>query len=58
MNFQGQHRGPAEPVEPVKHDAVADKPRKSWSGRYAWIGTAASIVLFAVSLGVLWKLVQ
>ncbi|MBE7243486.1 MAG: UPF0104 family protein [Actinomycetospora chiangmaiensis] len=26
--------------------------------KYAWIGTAASIILVAVSLGVLWKLVQ
>ncbi|MCZ3045341.1 hypothetical protein NYY94_18855, partial [Acinetobacter baumannii] len=41
-----------------EHDAAAGTSRKSWRGRYAWIGTAASIVLFAVSLGVLWKLVQ
>ncbi len=58
MNFQGQHRSPAEPVEPVEHDAAADAKRKVRRSRYAWIGTGASIVLFAVSLGVLWKLVQ
>ncbi|MCX4199089.1 hypothetical protein OMR07_29605, partial [Methylobacterium organophilum] len=58
MNFQGQHRSPVEPVEPVQHDAGAGSKRKSRRSRYAWIGTAASIVLFAVSLGVLWKLVQ
>src|ERR1700712_469591 len=57
MNFQGQHRSAAEKAEPVQHDPAA-APRKSRRSRYAWIGTAASVVLFAVSLGVLWKLVQ
>ncbi|MBX9933393.1 MAG: lysylphosphatidylglycerol synthase domain-containing protein [Methylobacterium sp.] len=62
MNFAGQHKGlaNAEPVKPEdgpKPD-VAAVPKTGFRGRYAWIGTAASIVIFAVSLGVLWKLVQ
>ena len=56
MNFQGEHRNPAGKAEPVAGGPSA--PRKGRRNRYAWIGTAASIVLFAVSLGVLWKLVQ
>lgn len=58
MNFQGQHRDAAEKAEPVQHDDAAAAKRKIRRSRYAWIGTAASIVLVAVSLGVLWKLVQ
>ncbi|MDP4021547.1 lysylphosphatidylglycerol synthase domain-containing protein [Methylobacterium sp. NEAU 140] len=67
MNFQGQHRKEVQPADPVD-GASADAARtggepgkkrgKGLRSRYAWIGTAASIVLVAVSLGVLWKLVQ
>ncbi|GJE59389.1 lysylphosphatidylglycerol synthase domain-containing protein [Methylobacterium trifolii] len=62
MNVQGQHRKTVEGAEPVEGEAAGDGVAKAAgkrrSRRYAWIGTAASIVLFAVSLGVLWKLVQ
>ncbi|MGU3540211.1 lysylphosphatidylglycerol synthase domain-containing protein [Methylobacterium sp. A54F] len=68
MNFAGQHQkslGSAEAIEADRSAEEAGVPqvaRKSGKGggrgRYAWIGTAASIILFAVSLGVLWKLVQ
>ena len=34
------------------------KPKSGFRGRYAWLGTAASLVIFAVSIFVLWKLVQ
>ena len=37
---------------------AAGETRRSPARRYAWLGTAASIVLFGVSLGVLWRLVQ
>ncbi len=61
MNVQDQHRGTgdrAEAVAPQAVPATDQTARRRRQSRYAWIGTAASIVLFAVSLGVLWKLVQ
>lgn len=59
MNFQGQHRddvASAEPVEETAEQRASGK--RARRSRYAWIGTAASLILSAVSLGVLWKLVQ
>ncbi len=70
MNFQGQHRNEVASARPVEETAAADgaahgdapaAPKKGMGfsrNKYAWIGTAASIILVAVSLGVLWKLVQ
>ncbi|MCJ2024660.1 lysylphosphatidylglycerol synthase domain-containing protein [Methylobacterium sp. J-067] len=59
MNFQGQHRDDVASAEPVEDVKRGDAGKMSFSrNRFAWIGTAASIVLVAVSLGVLWKLVQ
>ncbi len=70
MSFSGQQKkaldaaeaaGPedasADAAEAARADST-DSGKGGFRGRYAWIGTAASIVLFAVSLGVLWKLVQ
>ena len=48
-------------AEAIRAGAAADMPKaaaKRRTARYAWLGTAASVVIFAVSLGVLWKLVQ
>lgn len=58
MNFQGQHRKEVAAAEPVEGDGKAAAKSRTWRNHYAWIGTAASIILVAVSLGVLWKLVQ
>ncbi len=58
MNFQGQHRKEVASAEPVEGDRKAAAKSRTWRNHYAWIGTAASIILVAVSLGVLWKLVQ
>ena len=58
MNVHGQHRKEAAQAEPVEDLRGDGAPKRSRRSTYAWIGTAASIVLFAVSLGVLWKLVQ
>lgn len=65
MNFGGQRKKALDAAEPVAAERAqgTSAPRRgrvggAFRGRYAWIGTAASIVLFAVSLGVLWKLVQ
>ena len=45
-------------AEPADADREADAGSKTASkrGRYAWIGTIASLVLIVASLGVLWKL--
>ncbi|KQO61979.1 hypothetical protein ASG60_00700 [Methylobacterium sp. Leaf469] len=37
---------------------AAPAAKRSFKGRYAWIGTIASIVIFAVSVYVLWRLVE
>lgn len=59
MNFQGQHRDDVASAEPVEEAAEPQASEKRVRrSRYAWIGTAASLILSAVSLGVLWKLVQ
>ncbi len=58
MNFQGQHRKEVASAEPVEGGGKAAGKSRTWRNHYAWIGTAASIILVAVSLGVLWKLVQ
>ena len=65
MNFAGQHKvlADAEPVKPPVEDESDEvvaivKPKSGFRGRYAWLGTAASLVIFAVSIFVLWKLVQ
>lgn len=66
MNFAGQHKdlGRAEAIDAdaptvAPGEPVADpKPKRSMKGRYAWIGTIASIVIFAVSVFVLWRLVE
>ena len=59
MNFQGQHRDDVASAKPVEETAEQKASgKRSRRNRYAWIGTAASLILSAVSLGVLWKLVQ
>lgn len=62
MNFAGQPKklSSAEPIDSTdaEIDAAPLKPKRSFQGRYAWIGTVASIVIFAVSIGVLWKLAE
>ena len=64
MNFAGEHKrlGDAEAVESGTPAVDGGGPpavrKRSKRNRYAWLGTAASIVIFAVSLGVLWKLSQ
>lgn len=62
MNVAGQHKELAG-AEAVKPQGESDEPRPpaakgGLKGRYAWLGTAASIIIFAVSIGVLWKLVE
>jgi uncharacterized membrane protein YbhN (UPF0104 family) len=65
MNFAGHEQKALDAAEALEADRTAEAAgvpevarKHGFKGRYAWIGTAASIVLFAVSLGVLWKLVQ
>jgi uncharacterized membrane protein YbhN (UPF0104 family) len=58
MNLQGQHRKDVASAEPVEDGKQVKAGKRSFTSRYAWIGTAASIVLVAASLFVLWKLVQ
>lgn len=64
MNVQGQHRPAIEGAEAIDADAAAreagvpEAARPRARSRYAWIGTIASVVLFVVSLGVLWHLAQ
>ena len=62
MNFAGREKelAGAEAVDAAADDVVPDpiKPKRAFRGRYAWIGTAASIIIFAVSLGVLWRLIE
>ena len=66
MNVHDQHRGTRDQAErdptgttlPGATEPADAAARKRGRSRYAWLGTAASIILFAVSLGVLWKLVQ
>ncbi|WP_132255086.1 lysylphosphatidylglycerol synthase domain-containing protein [Methylobacterium segetis] len=65
MNFVGQHQKALDDAEAIEADRTAEAagvPQVARSSgmrsRYAWIGTAASVILFAVSIGVLWKLVQ
>lgn len=64
MNFAGQHQHLAEAEaldtdEPVTAaEAAKAAARRIRRRRFAWIGTAASLILVAVSLGVLWQLVQ
>lgn len=57
MTFAGKHRTVAE-AEPAEADREgASGPAGGLKrGRYAWIGTAASVVLVVASLFVLWKL--
>ena len=65
MNFAGQHKvladaeavKPLDEAEPDEVVAIA-KPKSGFGSRYAWLGTAASLVIFAGSLFVLWTLVQ
>lgn len=64
MNFAGEHQRRAESeaasalATSEAEDCAPPVPKRSYKNRYAWLGTAASIVIFAVSLGVLWKLSQ
>ncbi|WP_431310978.1 lysylphosphatidylglycerol synthase domain-containing protein [Methylobacterium nigriterrae] len=65
MNFAGHEQKALDAAEELEVDRTAEAAgvpqvarKRGIRGRYAWIGTAASIVLFAVSLGVLWKLIQ
>lgn len=65
MNFAGQHKQveTAEALAPgdsvaAATNAEAVAPKSGMRGRYAWLGTIASLVIFAGSLFVLWKLVQ
>jgi glycosyltransferase 2 family protein len=64
MNFQGQHRGAIEEADALEADAqaraagVPEAARRRGRSRYAWIGTAASVALFVVSVFVLWHLSQ
>lgn len=55
MNFAGKHRS-VERAEPAEAGREAEGTPPSKRGRYAWIGTIASLVLIAASLFVLWKL--
>ncbi len=57
MKAAGKHRTvvEAEPADASREADAGSKPA-SRRGRFAWIGTAASLVLILVSLGVLWKL--
>ncbi|CAO4154844.1 lysylphosphatidylglycerol synthase domain-containing protein [Methylorubrum aminovorans] len=57
MKAAGKHRTvvEAEPADAGREADAGSKPA-SRRGRFAWIGTAASLVLILVSLGVLWKL--
>jgi glycosyltransferase 2 family protein len=58
MDLPQQNREPdarASAAEPL-HDAVQEQRRIP--GRFAWIGTAASLLLFGASLFVLWHLVS
>lgn len=57
MTFAGKHRTVAE-AEPAEADreGASGAAGGSKRGRYAWIGTAASVVLVVASLFVLWKL--
>ncbi|NEU12441.1 UPF0104 family protein [Methylobacterium sp. BTF04] len=67
MNFVGQHKklGLAEAVEaetpaatPLGDSTPPSENKLSLKGRYAWIGTIASLLIFAASLFVVWKLAQ
>ena len=66
MNFAGQHTelGRAEAIVEdapgVERCDTSSPPvaKRSYKGRYAWFGTIASIVIFSVSLYVLWRLVE
>ena len=57
MKAAGKHRTvvEAEPADAGREADAGSRPA-SRRGRFAWIGTAASLVLILVSLGVLWKL--
>ncbi|WP_082528553.1 lysylphosphatidylglycerol synthase domain-containing protein [Methylobacterium sp. Leaf466] len=62
MNFAGQQKALAD-AKTVETPVVADpaapaNPRSHFGGRYAWLGTAASIGIFAASIFVVWKLAQ
>jgi uncharacterized membrane protein YbhN (UPF0104 family) len=65
MNFAGQHKvladaeavKPQDEAEPDEVVAIV-KPKGGFSGRYAWLGTAASLIIFAGSIFVLWTLVE
>ena len=56
MSFAGKHRAVADarPDEAGPEGGAGTGASKR--GRYAWLGTLASVVLILASLGVLWKL--
>jgi len=58
MTFAGHQKGldEAEPVKDPPSDPAEAGKGRSFRGRYAWLGTAASVLLIAASLFVLWKL--
>ncbi len=62
MNFAGDHKklGLAEAVDAKASapDAAGTTPKSGLKGRYAWLGTIASLVVIVGSLYVVWKLVQ
>ncbi|GJD47601.1 hypothetical protein OPKNFCMD_0309 [Methylobacterium crusticola] len=71
MNFakQDEHLADAAATVPPRDDDPAgqdpgnppglkEERRARRRRRYAWIGTAASVILFTISLAVLWKLVS
>ncbi|MCJ2036620.1 lysylphosphatidylglycerol synthase domain-containing protein [Methylobacterium sp. J-068] len=65
MNFAGQHKQ-VEAAEALASEASSGetvdvetaRPKSRMGGRYAWLGTIASVAIFGGSLFVLWKLVQ
>jgi len=46
------------PNRPLDAEAAPAEPVKAPRGRFAWIGTAASLILFVASLVVLWRVVS
>lgn len=66
MNFAGDHKklGLSEAVDEqasggeAAADAAGGTAKSGLKGRYAWLGTIASLVVFAGSLYVVWKLAQ
>ncbi len=57
MSSAGKHKAVAE-AEPAaaSREAAVEPKHASKRGRFAWIGTIASLILIVASLGVLWKL--